>query len=60
MELNKPKEIAVILGARPNFIKAAPFLKEAEKHPDFNFTLVHTGQHFDENMSQIFFEEMKI
>jgi UDP-N-acetylglucosamine 2-epimerase (non-hydrolysing) len=60
MELNKKKHFAIILGARPNFIKAAPLLKEAEKHPDFQFTLIHTGQHFDENMSRIFFEEMEI
>jgi len=54
------KNIAVILGARPNFVKAAPFFKEAKKHPDYNFTLIHTGQHFDENMSKIFFDEMEI
>lgn len=54
------KKIAVILGARPNFVKAAPFFKEAKKHPEFNFTLIHTGQHFDENMSKVFFDEMEI
>lgn len=50
----------MILGARPNFVKAAPFFHEARKHPEFIFTIMHTGQHFDENMSKIFFEEMGI
>lgn len=61
MELNnKKKRFAVILGARPNFVKAAPFLREAKNHPNYNFTLIHTGQHFDDNMSKIFFDEMSI
>ncbi len=60
MELNRRKKIAVILGARPNFIKAAPFFREAKKYPKFIFTLIHTGQHFDENMSKVFFDEMSI
>lgn len=57
---NKSKHFAVVLGTRPNFIKAAPFFKEARKHPEYNFTIIHTGQHFDYNMSKIFFEEMFI
>lgn len=57
---NKPRHFAVILGARPNFVKAAPFFLEAKHHPEFKFTLIHTGQHFDDNMSRIFFEEMQI
>jgi len=60
MESNNKKKIAVILGARPNFIKAAPFFKEAINHPEFEFVLIHTGQHFDDNMSKIFFDEMGI
>lgn len=54
------KKIAVILGARPNFVKAAPFFRRALSYPNFNLTLIHTGQHFDDNMSKIFFEEMSI
>lgn len=54
------KKIAVILGARPNFIKAASFLREAKNHSDFKFIVIHTGQHFDKEMSGIFFEQMKI
>lgn len=54
------KRYAVILGARPNFVKAAPFFLEAKKHPEFSWTVIHTGQHFDPNMSKIFFDQMGI
>jgi UDP-N-acetylglucosamine 2-epimerase (non-hydrolysing) len=57
---NHYKKYAVIVGTRPNFIKAAPFFIEAQKHSNFKFTLIHTGQHFDDNMSKNFFDEMKI
>ncbi len=57
---NDIKNIAVILGARPNFIKAAPFFREAKNNPKFKFTIIHTGQHFDDNMSKIFFDKMNI
>lgn len=60
MSLTYNKNFAVVLGARPNFVKAAPFFREAKNHPNFRFTLIHTGQHFDENMSKIFFEQMNI
>lgn len=60
MGLEQSKHYAVILGARPNFVKAAPFFLEARKYPHFKFTIIHTGQHFDDNMSKIFFEEMEI
>ena len=56
----KRRNIAVILGTRPNFVKAAPFFRQAKNYPEFKFTLIHTGQHFDDNMSKIFFEEMEI
>ena len=48
-----------VVGARPNFIKAAPLIKCMEKG-DFQNILVHTGQHYDRNMSQQFFEELNI
>ncbi|MEQ1500203.1 MAG: UDP-N-acetylglucosamine 2-epimerase (non-hydrolyzing) [Parcubacteria group bacterium] len=60
MARNNKKDFLVILGARPNFVKAAPFFKEAKNHPDYNFTLIHTGQHFDDSMSKIFFDQMEI
>lgn len=49
-----------MLGARPNFVKAASFFKEARHHPGYVFTLIHTGQHFDDSMSGVFFEEMSL
>ena len=51
------KNIVFIIGARPNFMKAFP-VYEALKN-DFNLTLIHTGQHFDEKMSKVFFEQLK-
>ena len=56
---NKPR-MAVIVGTRPNFIKVAPFLHQSKKHNRFTYTVVHTGQHFDSNMSEIFFKELGI
>jgi UDP-N-acetylglucosamine 2-epimerase (non-hydrolysing) len=45
-----------IVGARPNFMKAAPVLAALQKHS--RQTLIHTGQHYDANMSQVFFEQL--
>jgi len=53
-------KIVFILGARPQFIKAAPLFHENNKKQEFLFKIIHTGQHFDENMSNIFFHEMEI
>ena len=53
-------KIACIVGARPNFMKIAPILEEIEKHPDLDPILVHTGQHYDYEMSQVFFEDLDI
>lgn len=50
------KKIIAIIGARPQFIKHYPFEKEAVKY--FQLKTIHTGQHYDENMSQIFFDEL--
>lgn len=55
------KKLAIVVGARPNFIKAAPLIREIKKISDkLDFSLVHTGQHFDQEMSDIFFNEMNI
>lgn len=52
------KKIITILGARPQFIKAAAVSSEFSRH--FNEILVHTGQHYDANMSDVFFDELGI
>ena len=49
-----------ILGARPQFIKAAAISREIAKHNNIKEVIVHTGQHFDDNMSNIFFHQMQI
>ncbi len=53
-------KIATIVGARPQFIKAAALSRELQKNSDIEEFIVHTGQHFDANMSKIFFDEMDI
>jgi len=54
-------KIMHIVGARPNFPKVAPIMAEFAKRPDrFHQALVHTGQHYDYNMSQVFFEELEM
>ena len=56
--------ITLIAGARPNFMKIAPLIhaiKSAEAiGKDIHYSLVHTGQHYDKNMSDTFFEELNI
>lgn len=58
------KIVDLIAGARPNFMKIAPILKAFEQGAAFSqevsFRLVHTGQHFDVNMSDLFFEQLNI
>ena len=53
-------KILTILGARPQFIKAGTVSREIAKYDQLEEIIVHTGQHFDKNMSDVFFEEMKI
>lgn len=52
------KKILTVLGARPQFIKASVVSAEIAKHPGLTEVVVHTGQHFDSNMSDIFFDEL--
>jgi len=53
------KKVVTIVGARPQFIKAAAVSRELKK-AGIEEIIVHTGQHFDDNMSKIFFDEMEI
>jgi len=49
----------VIVGARPNFMKAAPLMRQLHKHKDqFEVTFIHTGQHYDHKLSQLFFDQL--
>lgn len=53
-------KILTVVGARPQFIKAATISRVIESMSDVEEIIVHTGQHFDKNMSDVFFEEMRI
>ena len=58
------RHITLIAGARPNFMKIAPLIhaiqKAAQEGKDIHYRLVHTGQHYDRQMSETFFEELNI
>lgn len=55
------KKILTVVGTRPNFIKITQFEKEFAKYPEeFEFKLLHTGQHYDKAMSKVFFEQLKL
>src|ERR1051325_679808 len=53
-------KILNVVGARPNFMKIAPIIEQMKKADGLNGVLVHTGQHYDEGMSDIFFCELEI
>jgi UDP-N-acetylglucosamine 2-epimerase (non-hydrolysing) len=53
-------KIINICGARPNFMKIAPLMRAYAAYPDLEPLLVHTGQHYDENMSDLFFRQLQI
>ena len=53
-------KIVSVVGARPNFMKVAPFCRALKAYPDVKHVLVHTGQHYDVRMSEQFFKELDI
>ena len=53
-------KIVNVVGARPNFMKIAPLIEEMKRYPQIEQILVHTGQHYDSNMSKLFFGELGI
>lgn len=57
--MNK-KEILIIVGTRPNFIKVTQFKKEAQAYANINIKIAHTGQHFDTKMADIFFQQFNL
>ena len=64
----KSLKLIIVAGARPNFMKVGPLMKQIARHNASGFAregridalLVHTGQHYDENMSEVFFRELGI
>ena len=53
-------KIMSVVGARPNFMKIAPLLDEFDRQTEIDSILVHTGQHYDERMSELFFRNLGI
>ena len=53
-------KIVSVVGARPQFVKAAVVSRALQQRPEVQEVLLHTGQHYDKNMSQVFFEELEI
>ena len=53
-------KIACIVGARPNFMKIAPVMRAFSAYPDVEVKLIHTGQHYDAALSDVFFDELEI
>ena len=54
-------KIVNVVGARPNFMKMAPIVDAMKVYPrEIQQTLVHTGQHYDEKMSDIFFRQLEM
>lgn len=55
------KKIISVVGARPNFMKVAPLHRAFKKYPDLiEHLIVHTGQHYDKNMSDVFFRDLEM
>jgi UDP-N-acetylglucosamine 2-epimerase (non-hydrolysing) len=50
----------LVAGARPNFMKIAPIVRALNQHGGLRFKIIHTGQHYDREMNEVFFEELGI
>lgn len=53
-------KILSVVGTRPNFIKMAPLYRAFHNHPDIEPVLIHTGQHYDANLSDVFFDQLAL
>lgn len=60
MTQRKPYRVVMVVAARPNMMKIAPILAEMSRHSEVEPLLVHTGQHYDYLMSQVFFEQLHL
>ena len=58
--MKKKYKLILVAGARPNFMKIAPIMRALENHSAIEPVLVHTGQHYDEEMSELFFRQLDI
>ncbi|MFH1903600.1 MAG: UDP-N-acetylglucosamine 2-epimerase (non-hydrolyzing) [Candidatus Omnitrophota bacterium] len=57
----RKKKVILVAGARPNFMKIAPLWRELKKYPaEFQPLILHTGQHYDTNMSDVFFRDLQL
>ena len=54
------QKVCFIVGTRPNFVKAAPLINEFINIKKYKIYIIHTGQHYDDNMSNVFFKELNI
>ena len=54
------KKLFIVAGARPNFMKIAPIVRALQAHGAMEFKIIHTGQHYDREMNDVFFEELGI
>jgi UDP-N-acetylglucosamine 2-epimerase (non-hydrolysing) len=54
------KSLYLVAGARPNFMKIAPVVRALQAHGGLRFKIIHTGQHYDREMNDVFFEELGI
>jgi len=53
-------KLTLVLGTRPQIVKSLPLVEQVLKHPEVDFKVIHTGQHYDYEMSKVFFEEAGI
>ncbi|MEW6773631.1 MAG: UDP-N-acetylglucosamine 2-epimerase (non-hydrolyzing) [Bacteroidota bacterium] len=60
MNKNIEKKILVVVGTRPNFIKVTQFKRVAKNYPHFDVKIVHTSQHYSDEMSRAFFDELNL
>jgi UDP-N-acetylglucosamine 2-epimerase (non-hydrolysing) len=59
VELRESPRLAIVLGTRPEIIKMAPVIRELEKRK-IDFTLIHTGQHYSKELSEVFFRQLEL
>jgi UDP-N-acetylglucosamine 2-epimerase (non-hydrolysing) len=60
MELKLMRKILIVVGTRPNYMKISQFKKLQKSYPNCDVKIIHTGQHYDEKLAQVFFKELEI